>query len=615
MQTFSETLRNRVIVYDGAMGTSIQKHALTADDYWNKEGCNELLVLSRPDVIRGIHASFLEAGCDVIETDTFGSSRIVLEEYQLGEKTRELNIAAAKLAKEVAAQFSTPQKPRFVAGSIGPTTKLPSMGHITYDAMAEAYREQIEALIECGGDVLLIETCQDLLQAKIALAACEDAMRVTGKRLPVQVQVTLDAKGRMFLGSKIGAALAVLECFQPDVIGLNCSTGPREMNDSLRFLCENATRPVSALPNAGLPQSVDGHAVYALTPAELAFHLKQFIEEYGVRVVGGCCGTTPEHLRTVVDAVEHSRPAETHVAAHSVAASAYSSIPLATAGQPVIVAEEMNATRSPVFREMVRSGDYGGILALSKRLAKEGSQMLDICCAIVGEDEKAHVTAVLDQIAARLPVPVLIDSTEADGIEEALKRIPGKPLINFVHLAEGEKQASELLPMARRYGAAVIAMTIDENGLALTAQKKVAIARRMYILATGKYRLRPQDLIFDPLTISISTGREEDRSAGTETLEAVRLLKKELPECGTILGISHISIGLSGRARAVLNSVFLKEAGNRGLDMAMVNVSTIDPLEKIPEKEVDLARKLIFCDSSEGDPLQVYMDYFAHLLP
>jgi 5-methyltetrahydrofolate--homocysteine methyltransferase len=565
-------------------------------------------------VIRSIHASFLQVGCDVIETDTFGSSRIVLAEYQLEEKTRELNIAAAKLAKEVAAQFSTPRKPRFVAGSIGPTTKLPSMGHIMYDAMAEAYREQIEALIEGGVDVLLVETCQDLLQAKIALAACQDAMRATRKRLPVQVQVTLDAKGRMFLGSKVGAALAVLECFQPDVIGLNCSTGPREMNDTVRFLCENAIRPVSVLPNAGLPQSIDGHAVYALTPAELAFHLKQFVEEYGVRVVGGCCGTTPEHLRAVVEAVEHSRPAETHAAAHSVAASAYSSILLEAAGEPMIVAEEMNATtRNPVFREMVRSGDYGGILALSKRLAKEGSQMLDICCAIVGEDEKAHMTAVLDQIAARLPLPVLIDSTEADVIEEALKRIPGKPLINAVHLEEGEKRASQLLPMARRYGAAVIAMTIDEDGMALTAQKKVAVARRIFELATDKYELRPQDLIFDPLTISISSGREADRSAGMETLEAVRLLKQELPECRTILGISHISSGLSGRSRRVLNSVFLKEAGDRGLDMAMVNFSKIDPLEKISEREVELARKLIFCDTAEGDPLRVYMEYFAHL--
>ncbi|MHB1958908.1 MAG: methionine synthase [Acidobacteriaceae bacterium] len=622
MQNFLEILRDRVIVYDGAMGTSIQKHALTIDDYWNKEGCNELLVLSRPDVIRGIHASFLEVGCDVIETDSFGSSRLVLAEYQLEDKTRELNMVAAQLAKEVAAQYSTPQKPRFVAGSIGPTTKLPSLGHIAYDAMAEAYREQIEALIEGGVDILLIETCQDLLQGKIALAACEDAMRSTGRRLPVQMQVTLEATGRMLLGSEIGAALAVLECFQPDVIGLNCATGPREMNDAVRFLCQNATRPVSVLPNAGLPQNVGGHAVYALTPTELAHFHKQFVEEYGVRVVGGCCGTTPEHLRAVVEAVEHSKPAPTHAVAQSVAASAYSSIPLEIDGQPVIVAEEMNTTtRSPVFREMVRSGDYGGILALSKRLAAEGSQMLDICCAIVGEDEKAYMNAVLDQIATRVPAPVLVDSTEADVIEEALKRIPGKPLINSINLEDGEKRTSKVLPMARRYGAAVIALTIDEDGMALTAQKKVAVAQRIFELATKKYGMRPQDLIFDPLTLPISTGQEDYRTAGIETLEAVRLLKQELPECKTILGVSNISFGLSTYSRRVLNSVFLKEAVDRGLDMAIVNYSKIYPLYKIPEKEVDLARKLIFReraqdesgDTSGGDPLQVFMAYFANL--
>ncbi|MHB1855959.1 MAG: methionine synthase [Acidobacteriaceae bacterium] len=614
MQTFSEVLRDRVIVYDGAMGTSIQKHALTVDDYWNKEGCNELLVLSRPDVIRGIHASFLDVGCDVIETDTFGSSRIVLAEYQLEDKTRELNIVAAQLAKEVAAQYSTPQKLRFVAGSIGPTTKLPSLGHISYDAMAEAYREQIEALIEGGVDILLIETCQDMLQGKIALAACEDAMRSTGKRLPVQMQVTLEATGTMLLGSEIGAALAVLECFQPDVIGLNCATGPREMNDAVRFLCQNATRPVSVLPNAGLPQNVGGHAVYALTPEELARYHKQFVEEYGVRVVGGCCGTTPEHLRAVVEAVEHATPAATHAVPQSVAASAFSAIPLEIDGQPVVVAEEMNTTtRSPVFRDMVRSGDYDGILALSKRLAVEGSQMLDICCAIVGEDEKAYMNGVMEKIATRVPAPVLVDSTEADVIEEALKRIPGKPLINSINLEDGEKRTSKVLPMARRYGAAVIALTIDEDGMALTAQKKVAVAQRIFELATKKYGMRAQDLIFDPLTLPISTGQEDYRTAGIETLEAVRLLKQDLPECKTILGVSNISFGLSTYSRRVLNSVFLKEAVDRGLDMAIVNYSKIYPLYKIPEKEVELARKLIFRDTSEGDPLQIFMAYFVNL--
>ncbi len=614
MKNFSEVLKERVIVYDGAMGTSIQKYNLTVDDFWDKEGCNELLVLSRPDVIRAIHASFFQVGCDVVETNTFGSSRIVLAEYQLEEKTRELNIVAAQLAKQVAAEFSTPEKPRFVAGSIGPTTKLPSLGHISYDDMAVTYREQIEALIEGGVDLLLIETCQDLLQGKIALAACEDAMRATGRRLPVQMQVTLEATGTMLLGSEIGAALAVLECFQPDIIGLNCATGPREMNDAVRFLCQNATRPVSVLPNAGLPQNVGGHAVYALTPDELARYHKQFVEEYGVRIVGGCCGTTPEHLRAVVDAVANATPAVTNAVPQSVAASAFSAIPLEIDGQPVIVAEEMNTTtRSPVFREMVRTGDYDGILALSKRLAVEGSQMLDLCCAIVGEDEKAYMNGVLEKIATRVPAPVLVDSTEADVIEEALKRIPGKPLINSINLEDGEKRTSKVLPMARRYGAAVIALTIDEDGMALTAQKKLAVAKRIYHLATDKYGLRPQDLIFDPLTLPISTGQEDYRTAGIETLEAVRLLKQELPASKTILGVSNISFGLSTYSRRVLNSVFLKEAVDRGLDMAIVNYSKIYPLYKIPEREVELARKLIFRDTSEGDPLQVFMAYFANL--
>jgi 5-methyltetrahydrofolate--homocysteine methyltransferase len=614
MANFLDILKERVIVYDGAMGTNIQTHAPTIDDYWGKEGCNELLVLSRPDIIRSIHASFLEVGCDVVETDSFGSTRIVLAEYDLQDKTSELNIAAAKLAKEVAQQFSTPEKPRFVAGSIGPTTKLPSLGHITYDAMAEAYREQAVALIEGGVDILLIETSQDLLQAKIALAACQDALRKMGKNLPIQMQVTLEATGTMLLGSEIGAALAVLECFDPAIIGLNCATGPAEMNDAVRFLCQNATRPISVLPNAGLPQNEGGRAVYKLTPEELAAYHRRFVTEYGVQVVGGCCGTTPEHLRAVAKAVEHVTPAPRNVKPQAVAASAFSAVPLEVDGQPVVVAEEMNTTtRLAHFRDMVRNGDYDGILALAKRLAAEGSQMLDLCCAIVGEDEKGYMNAVLEKIATRVPAPIVVDSTEADVIEEALKRIPGKPVINSINLEDGEKRTSKVLPMAKRYGAAVVALTIDEEGMALTADKKVAIAKRIYELATKKYGLRGIDLIFDPLTLPISTGQEEYRTAGIETLEAVRRIKQELPEAKTILGVSNISFGLSTYARRVLNSVFLKEAVDRGLDAAIVNYSKIYPLYKIPEREVELARKLIFRDESEGDPLQVYMAHFSGL--
>ena len=624
MADFLAQLGRRVLVYDGAMGTNVQKHNLTPEDFWGNEGCNELLVLSRPDVIRQVHAAFLESGCDVIETDSFGSSRIVLAEYDLQDRTRELNIAAARLAREVADEYSTPEKPRFVAGSMGPTTKLPSLGHIGYDQMAAAYREQAEALIEGGVDVLLIETCQDLLQAKIALAACQDAIldaregRIpgTGRKVALQVQITLEATGTMLLGSEIGAALAVLEAFQPDVLGLNCATGPAEMNDAVRFLCQSSTVPISVQPNAGLPQNEGGHAVYKLTPAELASWLRRFVTEYGVQVVGGCCGTTPEHLRAVVEAVKDLAPAPRLVTPQSVAASAFSAISLEADAQPIVIAEEMNTTtRLETFRNMVRSGDYDGILALAKRLVGEGSQMLDLCCAIVGEDEVGYMNAVLEKIATRVPAPILVDSTEANVIEEALKRIPGKPVINSINLEDGEKRTSLVLPMARRYGAAVIALTIDEQGMALTAERKVAIAHRIHDLAVNKYGLRPEDLLFDALTLPISTGQEEYRSAAIETLEAVRRIKLELPRCRTVLGVSNISFGLNAYARRVLNSVFLKEAVDRGLDAAIVNYSKIYPLYKIPEVEVELARKLIFQDGRDAgsEPLQKYMTYFTGL--
>jgi 5-methyltetrahydrofolate--homocysteine methyltransferase len=614
--TFLELLKQRVMVYDGAMGTSIQNYNLTvAEDFEGKENCSEILVVTRPDVIREIHASYLAAGADVIETDSFGASSLVLGEFGIPERARELNIAAARLAKEVAKEYSTVAKPRFVAGSIGPTTKLPSLGHIGYDAMLATYVEQVEALIEGGVDILLIETSQDLLQAKIALAACHDAMKNTGVTLPIQMQITMEATGTMLLGSEIGAALAVLECFRPDVIGLNCATGPKEMNDAVRFLCQNATMPVSVLPNAGLPQNVGGRAHYGLTADGLAEYQRRFVSEYGVSVVGGCCGTTPEHIAALAKAVEGLKPLPRNNAPQSVAASAFTAVPLEIDGQPVVIAEEMNTTtRVAHFKDMVRKADYDGIFTMAKRLVNEGSQLLDICCAVVGEDEKTYMNGVLEKVATRVPAPILIDSTEADVIEEALKRIPGKPIINSINLEDGEKRTSQVLPMARRYGAAVIALTIDEDGMALTADKKVAIAHRIHKLATEKYGLRSEDLIFDALTLPISTGQEDYRTAGIETLEAVRRIKLELPRCKTTLGVSNISFGLNTYARRVLNSVFLKEAVDRGLDTAIVNYSKIYPLYKIPEVEVELARKLIFRTvDSEQDPLQIYMQYFTGL--
>jgi 5-methyltetrahydrofolate--homocysteine methyltransferase len=613
MADFLQTVKERVVVYDGAMGTSIHTHNPSLDDYWGKENCNEILVLSRPDIIRDIHASFLSVGCDVIETDTFNGMSIVLNEFGFEDRVAEINIAAARLAKDVAAQFSTPDKPRFVAGSMGSSTKLPSLGHISFEQMLNTFLEQALALIEGGVDILLVETCQDLLQAKIASIAALDAMKKAGKRLPLQVQVTLQENGLMLLGTEINAALTALEPMDVDAIGLNCATGPKEMNDAVRYLALNSTKEVSVLPNAGLPHNVGGHAVYKLSPADLAEYHLHFVKDYGIRIVGGCCGTTPEHLKAVVDAVSGVEPAKRDVKRVGAASSAYTAVPLDLEPKPLIVAEEMNTTtRVEHFRKLVQGKKYDEILGLAKKLVNDGSHMLDLCCAIVGEDEKGYITSILEKIATRVPAPILVDSTEADVVEEALKRIPGRAIINSINLEDGEKRTSKVLPMAKRYGAAVIALTIDEDGMALTADKKVAIAHRIHDLATKKYGLDSTDLIFDALTLPISTGQEEYRTAGIETINAVERIKKELPGVKTILGVSNISFGLDAYPRRVLNSVFMHEAVDHGLDMAIVNYTKIYPLYKIPQEEVELARKLIHRNAdSDGDPLQKYMAHFA----
>jgi len=609
---FLQLVRDRVVIYDGAMGTSIQSRNPTLDDYWGKENCSEILALSRPDIVRDIHAGFLAVGCDVLETNTFGATRLVLREFDLQDRTREINLAAVKIAREAAQQFSTQDHPRFVAGAIGPTTKLPSLGHIGFDEMVAAYEEQAQALIEGGVDILLIETAQDLLQAKIATIGVLDAMRKAGKRLPLQVQVTLQESGTMLLGTEIGAALTALEPYDIDILGLNCATGPAEMNDAIRYLGLNSTKEISVLPNAGLPQNEGGRAVYKLAPEELASYHKHFVQDYGVRIVGGCCGTTPEHMKAVMNAVSGVEPAKREVPYTAAASSAYTTVPLDLDPKPLVVAEEMNTTtRVEHFRNLVRGQKYDDILALAKKLVADGSHMLDLCCAIVGEDEKGYITSILEKIATRVPAPIMVDSTEADVVEEALKRIPGKAIINSINLEDGEKRTSKVLPMAKRYGAAVVALTIDEDGMALTAEKKVAVARRIFDLATKKYGLRPEDIIFDALTLPISTGQEEYRTAGIETLNAIKRIKHELPQVKTILGVSNISFGLNAYSRRVLNSVFMHEAVENGLDLAIINYSKIYPLYKLPQEEVELARKLIFRDNSAGDPLQIYMAHFA----
>src|ERR1700757_2130232 len=392
MADFLQTVRERVVVYDGAMGTNIQLRNPSLDDYWGKENCSEVLVLSRPDIIRDIHAAFFAVGCDIVETNTFGGTRVVLGGFDLKDRVAEINVTAAKLAREVAQQFSTKDRPRFVAGSLGPTTKLPSLGDIGFDEMASAYEEQAAALIEGGVDLLLIETAQDLLQAKVATVGVLEAMRKAGRRLPVTVQVTLQESGTMLLGTEIGAALTALELFDVDVIGINCATGPKEMDDAVRYLGLNSTKNISVLPNAGLPFNEGGHAVYKLTPQELAQYHKHFVVDYGVRIVGGCCGTRPEHLKAVVEAVSGVEPAVREVKPVGAASSAYTSVPLDLEPKPLIVAEVMNTTtRVKHFRNLVRGKKYDDILALAKRLVNDGSHMLDLCCAIVGEDEKGYI--------------------------------------------------------------------------------------------------------------------------------------------------------------------------------------------------------------------------------
>jgi 5-methyltetrahydrofolate--homocysteine methyltransferase len=611
MNEYLKAVQERVVIFDGAMGTNIQFRNPDPDDFRGKDGYNDILVLSRPDLIADIHAAFFSVGCDVVETNTFNSSPMDMAEYDMLDQVRSLNAAAAKLARSVADDFSSKGRKRFVAGSMGPTRKLPSLGHISFDEMAAGYTEQALGLIDGGVDVLLLETCQDILQAKSGLVGIFDALKKAGKDIPVQVQVTIDTGGTMLLGTEIGAALATLEMFDVALIGMNCATGPKEMNDAVRYLGLNSTKPISVLPNAGLPKNVGGHTVYELKPEDLAHYHKQFITEYGVRVVGGCCGTTPDHLKAVVETCANLEPLQREVKPVGAAASAYSTVPLDLDPKPLVIAEEMNTTtRVEHFKNLVRAKDYDGILTLAKKLVNEGSHMLDLCCAIVGEDEKGYMSGILEKIATRVPAPILVDSTEADVIEEALKRVPGKAIINSINLEDGEKRTSKVLPMAKRYGAAVIALTIDEDGMALTAEKKLAIAKRIYDLAVNKYGIRPVDLVFDALTLPISTGQEDYRTAGIETLKAVKAIKTELPLAKTLLGVSNISFGLNTYARRVLNSVFLHEAVNNGLDMAIVNYSKIYPLYKIPEAEVDLARKLIFRDESNGDPLQVYMKHF-----
>jgi len=612
LNEFKKLLAERILIFDGATGTNLQLHNPTVDDYAGLEGCTEILLDTHPDWIEQLHASFFKVGCQIVETDSFGANRIVLAEYGIAERAYELNVKAAQLARRVAQQFSTKDFPRYVAGSMGPGTKLPSLGHATFDMLRGSYEEQARGLIDGGADLLLIETCQDILQIKAALNGSFDAMKALKKEIPIMTQVTVEATGTMLVGTEMSAAIAALDPYAISSLGMNCATGPQEMSEHVRTLSQQWDRPISVLPNAGLPENDQGRAVYKLTPTELASHLKDFVQRFGVNIVGGCCGTTPEHLAAVVETLKGVTPVRREVTRTPSASSLYIQVPLKQEPAPLIIGERTNANGSRKFRDLLALDDYDALTAMGKDEVHEGAHMIDVCTAYVGRDEIKDMTECVKRMTLQVRLPLMIDSTEAPVLEEALKLVGGRCVINSINLEDGEERMEKVCPMAKTYGAALVALTIDEKGMAKSRASKVAIAKRIHDLAVQKYGLRPEDLMFDTLTFTLGSGDQEFRKAGIETIEAIRAVKKELPGVFTVLGVSNISFGLAPQSRQVLNSVFLHYAIEAGLDAAIVNSKKILPLYKIDDKGRELARQLIFDERREGfDPLTEFMAHYA----
>lgn len=609
---YLDALQQRVLVFDGAMGTSLQSQNLTAQHFGGERtnGCNDYLVISFPEAVERVHRSFLEVGVDVIETDTFRSNRITLGEYGLDDQVLEINNAAAALARRLAAEYSTPNMPRFVAGSIGPTGKLPSaddpeLSNITFDELAGVFCEQALGLIEGGVDLLLIETSQDILEVKAAIAGVRQAFERSGARLPLQVQVTLDTTGRMLLGTDIGAALAILEGLDIDVIGLNCSTGPEHMREPMRFLGEFSRLPVSCIPNAGLPLNVDGEAVYPLEPQPFTEALLDFIAHNGIRVVGGCCGTTPAHLKLLVETL-HNAPASAlpglaggseHGTANQIPrlASSMQAVSMHQEPPPMLIGERCNSQGSRKFKRLLLDEDYDAILELARQQVEGGAHALDVSVAVTERaDEAELMRRVVKKLASGVAAPLVIDTTEPEVMEAALKIAPGRCLLNSTHLESGREKADRVFEIARRHNAAVLALTIDERGMAKTAEDKLAVARRIYDIAVHEHGLPPDALVFDTLTFTLATGDPEFSDSAVATLEGIRLIKQNLPGVLTSLGVSNVSFGLDPAARSVLNSVMLYHAVQAGLDMAIVNPVHITPYAEITGEQRQLAEDLIF---------------------
>jgi 5-methyltetrahydrofolate--homocysteine methyltransferase len=614
--TFREAVERRVLVFDGAMGTQIQRHQLKAAEFGGQEGANDLLTLTRPDIVEDIHARYLAAGCDVVETNSFGSSRLKLDEYGLGHRTYEVNFKAAILARRAAERFSTPEWPRFVAGSIGPTGMLPSssdpaLSQVTPDALERVFREQARGLVDGGCDAVVVETQQDVLELRAAVLAVDAVRRETLRDVFLMAQPTLlDASGRMLLGTDVASALATLERLPVDAVGLNCSTGPSEMRESVRILAERSSRFLSVMPNAGMPENVEGRAVYRLPPQELAEALASFVGELGVDIVGGCCGTTPEHMRAVVARLAALSAARRHRPRPlPMLSSAMRAVPLDLEPRPLVVGERVNAQGSRKVKELLLADDYEGVLRIARDQVEAGAHVLDVCVALnERDDEAAQMRTLARLLAQRVDAPIMIDSTEADVVEAALKVYPGRCIVNSVNLEKSGERMKRTLPLVRRYGAAVVAMTIDERGMATTAERKLEVARRTVAVARDQ-GVEPGSLIFDPLTFTLATGGEEYRRSAVETLEGIRRIKAEIPGVFTCLGVSNVSFGLSRPAREVLNAVFLYHAVRAGLDLAIVNPRDLRPYPQIAEEERTLAEDLIL--DRRPDALARLVAHFA----
>ncbi len=592
------------IVFDGATGTSLQSLKLTADDFGGSdyEGCNEYLVLTSPESVKSVHKDFLEVGVDVIETNTFGASSIVLKEYELQDKAYLINKTAACIAKELATKYSTSDKPRFVAGSVGPTTKLPTLGHVEFDSLSLSYKEQIDGLIDGGVDLILIETCQDVLQIKAALASIEDSFRSKEIRLPIMVSVTMETTGTMLVGTDISAVLTILEPFKIDILGLNCATGPEQMKEHISYLSQHSPFYTSCIPNAGLPENVGGVAHYRLTPLELKMQLMHFIKDLGVRVIGGCCGTTPAHIKELVDLAQQVFSSQdslyeikrNHDVSNFVPSSSsiYTSTPYKQENSFLIVGERLNASGSKKVRDLLNEDDWDGLVSLARSQIKENAHILDVNVDFVGRDGIRDMKEIVSRLVTNVDLPLMLDSTEFTKMESGLKVAGGKCLLNSTNYEDGESRFFKVLALAKNYGAGVVVGTIDEEGMARTAEKKLEIAQRAYQDAIN-YGLSPHEIFYDPLALPISTGIEEDRANAKETIKAIQLITHNIKNVHIILGISNVSFGLTPSARITLNSVFLNECINVGLDSAIVSPTKILPLSKIEDKHLNICLDLI----------------------